>query len=97
MRRVIAVLCILIGTTLFGVAAGYVYMDQREIQIGYIQAMGGERLDDSDLLLLGENEKSYIARAMLVGPPGAGLLLAGLALMVMELRWFRPVREGEPR
>lgn len=89
MRRVLAILCIAVGTTLFGVAAGFVYLDQREIQILYIRAMAGGEISTAEQEALESHKTDWITKAIVVGPPGAGLLLAGLAMLLLEFRWFR--------
>jgi hypothetical protein len=83
MRRNMALLLIIVGTTLFGMATGFVYMDQRQMELHAIKSKAGETSQAPDT--------QFVARAMLLGPIGAGLVLAGIALVVMELRWFRPL------
>jgi hypothetical protein len=94
MRRTLAILAVLVGTTCFGIAAGYVYLDQREIQVRYIQAMAGRPMSEAELAVIDANRERYIARALVVGPAGAGLLLAGFVTVLLELRWFRRGPDG---
>jgi hypothetical protein len=86
MRRNLAVFMLLVGTVLFGIATGFVYLDQRAMQI---RSMQGNPPDHSDLSMFDENRKTLIARAMVIGPLGAGLMLAGAAMVLLELKWFR--------
>lgn len=88
MRRNLAILALLVGTILLGVAAGYVYIDQREIQIRYVKAMSHQGITAADETVFTGN-MDLICKAMVVGPVGAGLILAGFAMVLLESRWLR--------
>ena len=94
MRRTLAIVAVLVGTTCFGIAAGYVYLDQREIQVRSIQAMAGKPMSSAEMAVIDANRERYIARALVVGPAGAGLLLAGMVTVLLELRGFRREPDG---
>ena len=88
MRRNLAIVALLLGTILLGVASGYVYIDQRQIQIRSIKAMARQGITAADETVFDANME-LIRKAMVVGPLGAGLVLAGLAMVLLESRWLR--------
>ena len=88
MRRNLAIVALLLGTILLGIAAGYVYIDQRQIQIRYIKAMAHQGITADDETVFDGNMQ-LIRKAMVIGPAGGGLILAGLAMVLLESRWFR--------
>ncbi len=88
-----AALLVGIGLTIFGVAVGFVYLDQREMAVAHMQieasAMAsGKEPPPFDPVLLMQTPKR-IKWAIGCGPLGAGMVLSGLLLAAFELPWLR--------
>ena len=97
MKRTAAIALVALGTILFGVAVGLVYLDDRALRVRRIEFLETYGVNPPPTAPEPKADETMplLLAAMAIGPLGAGLGLAGLLMLLSELPWFR--RGHDPR
>ncbi|CAN5775310.1 hypothetical protein BH11PLA1_BH11PLA1_05040 [soil metagenome] len=90
MKRLAPFIVIALGTMLFGIACGFLYVDVRALELQRA-AITAKALDLDQYSPPSPTPGILIAIAL--GPLGAGLMLAGLCMVALRVVW---VASGRP-